>query len=71
MQPAPVTIRRQEDLAVVTINRPGPAGVVANKRALVAVTESGLEAALAHAAEVQPERFTSDEFRRGERTTRR
>jgi 2-(1,2-epoxy-1,2-dihydrophenyl)acetyl-CoA isomerase len=39
------------------------AGVVANKRAMVAATAPGLEAALAHAAEVQPERFTSSEFK--------
>lgn len=38
-------------------------GVVANKRAYVAATEAHLEAALAHAAEVQPHRFTSDEFK--------
>ena len=38
-------------------------GVIANKRALVSVTQDALEAALAHAAEVQPYRFTSDEFR--------
>ena len=47
-----------------------PAGVVANKRALVAATGAGLEAALTHAAEVQPGRFTSDEFRRAVRTAR-
>jgi enoyl-CoA hydratase/carnithine racemase len=47
-----------------------PAGVVANKRALVAATGEGLEAALAHAAEVQPGRFTSDEFRRAVRAAR-
>lgn len=38
-------------------------GVIANKKAIVAVTQDALEAALAHAAEVQPYRFTSDEFR--------
>ncbi|HEV2755379.1 MAG TPA: enoyl-CoA hydratase/isomerase family protein [Actinomycetota bacterium] len=47
-----------------------PAGVVANKRALVAATGDGLEEALAHAAEVQPGRFTSDEFRRAVRSAR-
>ncbi|MDQ3915281.1 MAG: enoyl-CoA hydratase/isomerase family protein [Actinomycetota bacterium] len=47
-----------------------PAGVVANKRALVAAAGDGLEAALAHAAEVQPGRFTSEEFRRAVRTSR-
>lgn len=47
-----------------------PAGVVANKRAFVAATKEGLEAALAHAAEIQPGRFTSDEFRRAVRTAR-
>lgn len=48
-----------------------PAGVVANKRALVAAAGDGLEAALAHAAAVQPHRFTSDEFRRAVRSARR
>lgn len=38
-------------------------GVIANKRAFIAATRDGVEAALAHAAEVQPGRFTSDEFR--------
>ena len=38
-------------------------GVVANKRAYVAATEAALEAALEHAARVQPARFTSDEFK--------
>jgi enoyl-CoA hydratase/carnithine racemase len=38
-------------------------GVIANKRALVAASEPGLEAALQHAAQVQPSRFTSEEFR--------
>lgn len=47
-----------------------PAGVVANKRALVAASGGGLEAALAHAADVQPGRFTSDEFRRAVRSAR-
>lgn len=38
-------------------------GVVANKRAMVAASEAAVEAALSHAAAVQPQRFTSDEFR--------
>ena len=38
-------------------------GVIANKRAMTAATEDALEAALRHAAEVQPERFRSDEFK--------
>lgn len=38
-------------------------GVVANKRAMVAATDDAVEAALAHAAKVQPVRFTSEEFR--------
>lgn len=38
-------------------------GVVANKRAMVKATEAQLQAALDHAREVQPQRFTSDEFR--------
>ena len=42
-------------------------GVVANKRAFVHANEAALEAALAHAAEVQPVRFTSDEFKQAVR----
>ncbi|HET7482189.1 MAG TPA: enoyl-CoA hydratase/isomerase family protein [Actinomycetota bacterium] len=38
-------------------------GVVANKRAYVGATEAAVEAALEHAARVQPERFTSEEFK--------
>jgi 2-(1,2-epoxy-1,2-dihydrophenyl)acetyl-CoA isomerase len=38
-------------------------GVIANKRAMVLATRRDLEAALDHAAEVQPLLFTSDEFR--------
>lgn len=38
-------------------------GVAANKRAMVAASEAAVEAALAHAAEVQGVRFTSDEFK--------
>ena len=38
-------------------------GVIANKRAYIAATRAGLEAALEHAARVQPERFTSEEFK--------
>lgn len=45
------------------ILRHPPLGVVANKKALVGASEAALEAALQHAAEVQPGRFTSDEFR--------
>lgn len=40
-----------------------PEGVVANKRAYVASTEAAFEAALEHARDVQPHRFTSEEFR--------
>lgn len=45
-------------------------GVAANKRALRVAGEAALEAALAHAAEVQPQRFTSDEFRAAVRRAR-
>ena len=38
-------------------------GVIANKRAFVAATDAAVDAALQHAARVQPERFTSDEFK--------
>lgn len=46
-------------------------GVVENKRAMVAATQDIVDAALEHAASVQPERFTSDEFRSALRTARR
>ena len=46
-------------------------GVIANKRAIVVATEQALEAALVHAREVQPERFTSDEFRNAVKAARR
>ena len=46
-------------------------GVVANKRAYVAATEAAVEAALKHAAEVQPARFTSDEFKEAVRARKK
>jgi 2-(1,2-epoxy-1,2-dihydrophenyl)acetyl-CoA isomerase len=45
-------------------------GVVANKKAMVAATHTAVEAALAHAAEVQPGRFTSAEFQDAVRSAR-
>ena len=45
-------------------------GVAANKRAMIAATEAALEAALAHAAEVQGTRFTSEEFKAAIRAAR-
>ncbi|MEA2453388.1 MAG: hypothetical protein QOG04_2098 [Actinomycetota bacterium] len=45
-------------------------GVIANKRAIVEVTNPPLETALAHAAEVQGIRFTSDEFKAAVRKAR-
>lgn len=38
-------------------------GVVANKVAMIRAHDAAVESALAHAAEVQPGRFTSEEFR--------
>lgn len=38
-------------------------GVIANKRAMVEATQASLDAALEHAREVQPGRFTSAEFK--------
>jgi enoyl-CoA hydratase/carnithine racemase len=67
--PADELMARARALAGKILALP-PAGVVANKRALVAAAGEGLEAALAHAAEVQPGRFTSDEFRRAVRLAR-
>jgi 2-(1,2-epoxy-1,2-dihydrophenyl)acetyl-CoA isomerase len=46
-------------------------GVVANKRAMVAATDAAVEAALSHAAKVQPGRFTSEEFQTAVRSARR
>ncbi|MFN2525853.1 MAG: enoyl-CoA hydratase/isomerase family protein [Actinomycetota bacterium] len=60
---------RCRELAAEIIANP-PEGVAANKRALVAASETGLNAALAHAAEVQPQRFRSDEFRAAVRARR-
>lgn len=55
----------EESRALVDrILRHPPVGVAANKRAMVLATDAAVEAALVHAAEVQPGRFTSDEFRR-------
>ena len=45
-------------------------GVIAIKRAFSKASESHLEEALAHAAEVQPQRFTSDEFKAAVRAAR-
>jgi enoyl-CoA hydratase/carnithine racemase len=56
-------------LAALILRHP-PEGVVANKRAMVAATEDALEAALAHAAAVQPARFTSEEFKAAVRAAR-
>jgi len=47
-----------------------PAGVVANKRAYISATDLAVEAALEHAARVQGERFTSDEFKAALRAAR-
>ena len=52
------------------ILRHPPEGVVANKRAIVKAQEAAVDAALAHAAQVQPERFTSNEFRAAIRAAR-
>jgi enoyl-CoA hydratase/carnithine racemase len=67
--PAGDLMDRARALAARILAHP-PAGVVANKRAMVAATGPGLEAALEHAAEVQPGRFMSEEFRRAVRSTR-
>lgn len=46
-------------------------GVAANKQAISAAGAAALEAALAHAAEVQPGRFTSEEFKAAVRAARK
>ena len=53
------------------ILRHPPQGVAANKRAISAAGAAALEAALAHAAEVQPHRFTSEEFKAAVRAARK
>jgi enoyl-CoA hydratase/carnithine racemase len=45
------------------ILRHPPEGLRANKRAFVKATEAQLDAALEHARDAQPERFTSEEFK--------
>lgn len=50
------------DMAARILKHPR-GGVVANKRAIVAAQRDAIEAALDHAREVQPGRFTSDEFK--------
>ena len=55
-------------LAALILEHPRD-GVIANKRALVGA-DQGLEGALAHAAEIQPGRFTSDEFKRAVKKAR-
>lgn len=56
---------------VERVLRHPPAGVVANKRAMTLATDAAVEAALNHAAEVQPGRFTSSEFRTAVRSARK
>jgi enoyl-CoA hydratase/carnithine racemase len=46
-------------------------GLIENKRAIVRATDAAVNAALDHAKEVQPRRFTSDEFRAAVRAARR
>lgn len=60
--PADELLDRTRALAERILRHPR-AGVIANKRAMVAATEARLEAALDHAKAVQPGRFTSDEFK--------
>lgn len=67
--PGAELMARAKALAAKILAHP-PAGVVANKKALVAAAGEGLDRALAHAAEVQPGRFTSNEFRKAVRTAR-
>jgi 2-(1,2-epoxy-1,2-dihydrophenyl)acetyl-CoA isomerase len=67
--PATEVMNRSRELAAEILKHPR-AGVIANKRAMVAATEAALEDALDHARAVQPERFTSDEFREALRARR-
>jgi 2-(1,2-epoxy-1,2-dihydrophenyl)acetyl-CoA isomerase len=55
-------VSRAHALAARILRHPRD-GVIANKRALVEVTQPFVDAALEHAKEVQPKRFTSEEFR--------
>jgi 2-(1,2-epoxy-1,2-dihydrophenyl)acetyl-CoA isomerase len=67
--PAGEVMERARQLAAEILKHPR-GGVIANKRAMVAATEAALEDALDHARAVQPERFTSDEFREALRARR-
>lgn len=58
-----------KDFAARILRHPAE-GVAANKQAIAAAGAAALEAALAHAAEVQPERFTSEEFKAAVRAAR-
>lgn len=60
--PADALLDEAAALAARVLQHPRD-GVIANKRAYVAAQAAELEAALDHAAEVQPGRFTSDEFK--------
>ncbi|HVL65550.1 MAG TPA: enoyl-CoA hydratase-related protein [Actinomycetota bacterium] len=64
-------VLEEADALTRRILRHPAAGVAANKRAYVAATDEAVEAALRHAARVQPERFTSDEFRAAVERVRR
>jgi enoyl-CoA hydratase/carnithine racemase len=57
-----MVIPRARAIAEMIASNP-PEAVAANKRALNAVIEPAYEAALAHAKQVQPQRFASKEFR--------
>ncbi len=60
---APASLMQEARAMAERILRHPRDGVVANKRALVMASEDGVTAALDHAREVQPGRFTSDEFK--------
>lgn len=65
--PAEELMEAAQRLAQRVLRHPR-AGVIANKRAMVAATQHHLDAALDHAKQVQPGRFTSDEFKAAVRT---
>jgi len=67
--PDEALIGEAKELAGRILRHP-PAGVVANKRAYIQATDAAVEAALEHAAKVQGERFTSEEFKAAVRAAR-
>jgi enoyl-CoA hydratase/carnithine racemase len=65
--PEDLLLEETHALAARLLRHP-PDGLRANKRAFVHSTDAQLNAALDHARDVQPERFTSEEFKKAVRS---